>query len=318
MTAIILVNWNGADDTIACLASLQAADGDFFVIVADNASDDDSLQRILDYVARYDGKHEVMVLPLDENYGFAVGNNKAIQYASKYNPDSYMLLNNDTEVEPDFLLRIMEFSSEYSRYKVITPCINFFSDKNIIWESGGDISMGRRIVKYANQECSVLDGIRYLRITSISGCALFFYPEVLDENKNLFTDRFFFGEEDFEFSMRMKKRDVRMACVPSSRIYHKVGRSRNKMKAIVFEGKYYMYYLNRLITLRLHLSPLKYRLIKLLYTPKCFRAFYSVNHSIGTSWKMLKRLLREVRTKYGVSKDDFRALMIDNNYFEKK
>lgn len=46
MTAIILVNWNGADDTIACLRSLQMAAGDFIVVIADNASDDDSLQRI--------------------------------------------------------------------------------------------------------------------------------------------------------------------------------------------------------------------------------------------------------------------------------
>jgi GT2 family glycosyltransferase len=163
----------------------------------------------------------------------------------------------------------------------------------------------------------VLDGIRYLRITSISGCALFFYPEVLDENKNLFTDRFFFGEEDFEFSMRMKKRDVRMACVPSSRIYHKVGRSRNKMKAIAFEGKYYMYYLNRLITLRLHMSPLKFWLVRLVYMPNSFRYFYSVNHSLKTSFGLVRRLYSEVGHKYGVSKDDFRALMIDNDYFNK-
>ena len=46
MTAIIILNWNGADDTIACLQSLADAKGDFRVFVVDNGSADDSLSRI--------------------------------------------------------------------------------------------------------------------------------------------------------------------------------------------------------------------------------------------------------------------------------
>ena len=53
MTAIIILNWNGADDTIACLRSLEKAQGDFFVTVADNGSTDDSVRRINDYVSDY-------------------------------------------------------------------------------------------------------------------------------------------------------------------------------------------------------------------------------------------------------------------------
>ena len=46
MTAIIILNWNGADDTIACLQSLAKAEGEFVVYVVDNGSADDSLARI--------------------------------------------------------------------------------------------------------------------------------------------------------------------------------------------------------------------------------------------------------------------------------
>ncbi|MBR5593408.1 MAG: glycosyltransferase family 2 protein [Bacteroidaceae bacterium] len=317
MTAIILVNWNGADDTIACLASLQAAEGDFFVVVADNASSDNSVQRISEYINEYEGVHKVHLLSFDDNYGFAIGNNKAIEFASSFSPSSYMLLNNDTEVEPDFLVHLVEFSSANPQYKAITPRINFFSEKDIIWESGAKIFLGKRDFGYANKKSSLLDSVEYMPITSISGCALFFVPELLDKDGHIFTDRYFFGEEDFEFSMRMRKNGIKMACVPASKIYHKVGRSRNKMKGIANVGKFYMYYLNRFITLRMYMSSLEYCFVQMLYIPNCFRTFYGVNHSIGTSWKMLRRLLREARTKYGVSKDDFRALMIDNDYFDK-
>ena len=36
MTAIIILNWNGADDTLACLESLSQAEGDFCAYVVDN------------------------------------------------------------------------------------------------------------------------------------------------------------------------------------------------------------------------------------------------------------------------------------------
>ena len=46
MTAIIILNWNGADDTLACLQSLTKAEGEFVAYVVDNGSSDDSLVRI--------------------------------------------------------------------------------------------------------------------------------------------------------------------------------------------------------------------------------------------------------------------------------
>lgn len=316
MTAIILVNWNGADDTLACLQSLLKVEGTFFVVVVDNASEDDSLERINTFVKDNSDQLLIEILALDDNYGFAIGNNKAIAYAMQFNPDSFLLLNNDTEVAPDFLSKLLTFSSEHPKFRVLSPRINYFHDKELIWECGGKISFGRRTHPFANKYGDALSGKTYIPITFISGCALFFYPELLDGNHHLFTQRYFFGEEDFEFSMRMRKQHIPMACVATSQIYHKVGRSRNKMKAIAHVGKFYMYYLNRLITLRTHCSPLYYRFLELLYMPQCFRYFYSINHSTKTSWKMLIRLLKEVRCKYGVDKEDFRRLMVDNSYFE--
>lgn len=316
MTAIILINWNGADDTLACLQSLLDAKGKFLVVVVDNASEDSSLERINAFADEHKGQMQVEVLALDDNYGFAIGNNKGIRHASQFAPDSYLLLNNDTEVAPDFLEKLTAFSDKHPEFRALTPRINFFHDKDEIWDCGGTIRWGKRDNRYANKHGEALAGREYLPITFISGCALFFYPELLDDEKRVFTERYFFGEEDFEFSMRMRKKGMKMACVTASQIYHKVGRSRNKMKAIAHVGKYYMYYLNRLITLRTHLPKFQYTLTKMLYIPQCFRYFYSVNHSVKVSWNMLLRLLREVRTKQGVNREDFRRLMVDNTYFD--
>ena len=77
MTVVILINWNGADDTIACLQSLAGAEGDFRVVVADNGSEDDSVARIQAFLASEawtaSSAHEAELLPLGHNWGFAVG-----------------------------------------------------------------------------------------------------------------------------------------------------------------------------------------------------------------------------------------------------
>ncbi len=314
MTAIILINWNGADDTLACLESLLKVNGEFFVVVVDNASTDDSLERLQQYVSFNNDKINVHILSLDNNYGFAVGNNKGVQYAMQFAPDSIMLLNNDTEVEPDFLQNLQKFSEKHPEFRALTPRINYYHDKNLIWECGGVIKNGGHKKYYADKPGSLLEGVEYFPITFISGCAIYFYPELLDKENNIFTDRFFFGEEDFDFSLRMKRKGVKMACVPVSQIYHKVGRARKKMNGNV--GKFYMYYLNRLILLRIHYSKCIYTFMKYSYMLNAFRYFQSINHSTGRSIKMLKLLNRDAKTKYGVNRADFQALMIDNDYFK--
>lgn len=311
MTAIIILNWNGADDTLACLDSLAKAEGDFRIYVVDNGSTDNSLARIQSWM---DGHVEVEVrlVPLDANYGFARGNNKGLEVARLDTPDSYLLLNNDTEVCPDFLVQLDSFSRKHPECRVLTPKINFFYDKQKVWNCGGKLSFGFRKYYYAGQPHSAVRETEYIPISFITGCALFFYPELLDEQGHLLTERFFFGEEDFEFSMRMIERDVHMACVLNSQIYHKVGASGNKMNSV---GKLYMHYLNRYIDVRQHMTGCSFALWRLLNFPLVMRYFYRATRSIKTTYKLYRQLRKEAITKDGVSQEDFNRLVLEHSYF---
>ena len=102
-------------------------------------------------------------------------------------------------------------------------------DKSKIWNCGGSLSMGFRRYYYAGQCDADIKESVYIPIGFVTGCALFFPPELLDCEGRLLTERFFFGEEDFEFSMRMEAQGVKMACVLDSVIYHKVGASGSRM-----------------------------------------------------------------------------------------
>ena len=135
---------------------------------------------------------------------------------------------------------------------------------------------------------------------------------MLDEHGHLLTERFFFGEEDFEFSMRMQKDNILTACVLDSLIYHKVGASGNKMHRL---GKLYLHYLNRFIDVRLDFGTVKYFIWILLNIPVVFRYFYRSTRNMPLVFRLLKFLLRDAKRKECVSQDDFNSLVLKNNYF---
>ena len=303
---IIILNWNGADDTLACLNSLLALKGSFHALVVDNGSSDDSVERIGQWIGVHNGEISCEILPLDKNYGFAIGNNKGIAYARKYNPDYYLLLNNDTEVTPDFLTKLVTFSQCNPDYRVLTPKIHFFYDKEKIWNCGGKLSLGFRKYYYAGQTDADIKEKEYIPIGFVTGCALFFSPELLDADGRLLTERFFFGEEDFEFSMRMQAEGVKMACVLDSVIYHKVGAATNKN---MLPGKTYIYYLNRFINVRQHYGKLFFSVWSSLYRPYIVRTLIKSGCPKCLVSGFIKRLYAEAKIKESVTFDDFTSAL---------
>ena len=86
--AAVVLSWNGREDTLACLRSLEAEGAD--VIVVDNASEDGSAEAVT----------EVELIRNPQNLGYAGGMNVGIRAALQRGADAVLLLNNDVVVEP--------------------------------------------------------------------------------------------------------------------------------------------------------------------------------------------------------------------------
>lgn len=102
-TLVVVVNWNNAGLTDRCVAALDleaaSAEGaDFEVLVVDNGSDDDSVDRLRD------GHTGDRLLALDSNGGFAAGVNAAIRHRRA---DRYVLVNNDAVPAPGFVAALV-------------------------------------------------------------------------------------------------------------------------------------------------------------------------------------------------------------------
>ena len=100
---IVIVTWNGFEDTAACLISLRHLTYDnYFVMVIDNGSRDGTPDLIQRYFS------EVEVIRNSKNTGYVHANNQGITRALGRKADWILLLNNDVTMYPDSLTEMIK------------------------------------------------------------------------------------------------------------------------------------------------------------------------------------------------------------------
>jgi len=222
--AIIILNWNGFNDTRECLESLKSIHYcNYEIILVDNNSQGNEYQILKE---KYKGFVNWFIKN-DYNLGFAGGNNSGIQIALKNNFDYILLLNNDTVVEPDFLNKLVENGEKNKNIGILTPKIIYYSNKNLIWSAGGYISKIKASGFPYGLNKSVKSNDRERFCTFASGCCLLIKTEVFN-NIGLLDDLYFLYLEDTDFCFRAIKNGYKILYIPSSIIYHKVNTSTTK------------------------------------------------------------------------------------------
>jgi GT2 family glycosyltransferase len=217
---IIVVNWNRRDDTLACLASLKQLyyqAEKVCVVVVDNGSTDDSIAAIrIAYP-------QVEIIEAGTNLGFVGGNNLGLEYAHKMRADYALLLNNDTEVAPDFLQLLIEATEADPHVGATSPTIYYFDTPKIIWSAGGEVDWRRgstRMVGIDTIDNGQLDGTPH-SVDFITGCAFLIKMSVYEQVGGL-DPRFFAYYEDSEWCTRITRAGYRILLVPQAKVWHKI------------------------------------------------------------------------------------------------
>ena len=223
--AIILVNWNNAQDTIDCISSLKKINyKNFKVFLIDNGSTDGSLEKL-----RPLANKNAEIIETGKNLGFSGGNNIAIEKALAEKFDYILLLNNDTTVDPDFLSELVRVAESDPKIGVAGSKIYFFSNPQMIWYGGGKFTWfgGGRHLQYEqidkNPDDNQIKDTEYM-----TGCAFLIKSDVIRKIGEL-DERFFLYYEDTDWSLSAKEAGYKIAYVPSSRVNHKVSRSSAKL-----------------------------------------------------------------------------------------
>lgn len=112
-TAVVILNYNGAEHLTRFLPSVIENTTDADVIVADNGSTDNSLRLLSEEFG------QLRVIELGENYGFAEGYNRALALLDEY--DFYVLLNSDIKTPKGWLQPLVERLASDSTLAVVAP-----------------------------------------------------------------------------------------------------------------------------------------------------------------------------------------------------
>lgn len=237
---IVILNWNGAKDTLALLENLQEVTyPNFSVLIVDNASTDDSLGQFAHYIEQQrktDHKLAISLLPLSQNFGYAEGNNKGIAQASRETVDYYLLLNNDTLVDPHFLTELVEIAELNPDLASICPTIYFASSKGTkhdqLWYAGGWMNFFAGGAHHKVKPAGHLSRVRPTEF--LTGCCLLLRTQALAKLEHLFDPAFFTYGEDVDLSLRLRKTGFSLAFAPQSKVWHKLATSSGGPKSYNF------------------------------------------------------------------------------------
>jgi GT2 family glycosyltransferase len=215
---IIILNWNGCNDTLACLTSLNSIDYPVFkVIVVDNGSMDDSIAVIR---AAFP---QVLLIEAGMNLGFVGGNNLGLEYAHKMGAEYALLLNNDTEVAPNFLQKLVEAAEEDHTVGVAGPMIYYHDTPKVIWSAGGEVdwrSGSTRMIGIGETDNGQFDGAPR-PVDFITGCAFLIKMTVYEQVGGMDT-RFFAYYEDNEWCARIAHAGYCLLIAPQAKVWHKI------------------------------------------------------------------------------------------------
>ncbi len=244
--AIVLINLNQEQHTRECISSLlkvsyTAAE----IILIDNNSTDGSGGRL------HQQFPSVIYRRLEENLGFAGGNNVGIEIALAHGVDYVLLLNNDTVVEPGFIQPLVNAAISEPLLGAQCGKIYQFSDRQTLWYAGGILHIDKADANHRGMWEKDIGQYDKVEDTDFASGCMFFVPARVIKDTGMLDDTLFIYQEDTDWCMRMKEWGYRIIYNPNSRIWHKVSVTNR------IDSPFYLYFTirNKIIFLRKHSRP---------------------------------------------------------------
>jgi GT2 family glycosyltransferase len=255
---VIVLNWNGREDTLGCLKSLQDQDYlNWEPLVVDNGSEDGSVDAI------HKAFPKVQVIEAGRNLGFTGGNNLGITAALERGAEFILMLNNDTTVARDLLTSFVGAAKEHPDAGVFGAKIYFLGDPQRLSYAGTRWNATGWDFDHIGK--GMLDnGVDFEQVQDTEyahGCAMFFRASAA-RAVGLLDDRFFIMYEEVDWCFRAKKAGFRCLFVPQAKVWHQVSATFTGQRSMLYE---YFIMRNRLLWAERHL-PLRRRMAVLSHT----------------------------------------------------
>jgi GT2 family glycosyltransferase len=217
----VILNWENYADTKKCIESFQRIKyNKVKIIVVDNGSLDGSGLRLQEEFP------DTIFCFNKQNLGFARGCNVGIKVALADPQCHYvLLLNNDMRVDGGFLEPAIRAAEADPRVGLVTGKVLYDDPPNLIWHAGGYIHPIRR--QGMTRGFREIDRGQYDQICEThwaSGAMMLIKRRVL-ETVGLLPEEYFFGQEEWDYSVAVRRAAFKILYVPEFKAFHKAGGS---------------------------------------------------------------------------------------------
>lgn len=220
LAVIIILNWNGWRDTLACVASCRKLTWqNYRIVIVDNGSSDGSeaiLRRELT---------DIEIIQAGDNLGFAGGNNIGIRRAQEYGADYVWLINNDAMVDPDALGELVRSLHDNPSAAMAGSKIYYYDTPATIWFAGGAWQKGR--LRLRQRGANQVDKGQFEKtclVGAVSGCSMLVRVSAI-EKIGLMDESYFLYWEDTDWCARAWEQKYEVLFAPASHVWHKVSAS---------------------------------------------------------------------------------------------
>ena len=300
--AVVILNYNGADMLRTFLPGVIAYSEGATVIVADNASTDNSVDVMQNEFP------QVRLIRLNGNYGFAGGYNKALELVDA---EYFLLLNSDVEVTEGWLTPLLSFMEAHRDAVACQPKILAYRQKEVFEYAGAS---GGFIDRYGYPFCRgrVFDAIEkdngqyndVCRIFWATGAAMLVRREAYIGAGGL-DERFFAHMEEIDLCWRMLARGGAIYVVPQSVVYHVGGATLSKSNP----KKTYLNFRNNLLMLYKNLPQKELR--QVMCVRRLLDYVAALKYLLSFAWGDFKAVLK-ARRDYKRMRGDYCSVRREN------
>ncbi|MBN1217557.1 MAG: glycosyltransferase family 2 protein [Anaerolineae bacterium] len=216
---IVILNWNNAPDTIACLESVSNLDySNHHPLVVDNGSIDDSVARIRA------SQPSIEILELKNNLGYAAGNNAGIHRALNTGAEYILVLNNDTLVAPGMLTELVGVAESNPKIGMVGPTMYCIEPPNTLFAAGCFIEWAKGETQNRGmfQPAITYPELKHPEpVDFIAGCGVLVRRELIETIGGLAPD-YYLNFEDVEWAVRARRHGFEVWYAPQAIMWHKV------------------------------------------------------------------------------------------------
>ncbi len=223
---VIILNWNGIEDTIECMEALLGQTyKPIHIYIVDNASKGDDANIIREKWGHLDN---VTLVFNDKNLGFTLAHNEIFRdYILPNKAYKYVaLLNNDTSANPDWLKQLFLTAERESATIVASKMINYF-DRKKMDNAGHRMINTAEIVSIGHNEPIELYDKPFVNMGACAGATLYAVDMLRDIG--IFDEYFLTGYEDAELGVRANILGYKSIYEPKAIVFHKVSASIRKI-----------------------------------------------------------------------------------------